>query len=534
MQVSFLKQHNNMEKFLTKARIQEIINNAPDTVSSEEIISGLVSRGYQLEGLNVQEPVEEKKNIAEKIASVTGGEELGQGLGQAIAMGKNNKQIEKVQEDQFSIQGQLIQSIQKKRALGEDTSRLENALAMISDDISKTGEGAEKILNPNELTDKQVIGDALQLGTTVASVGSFGKGFVAGGKNATVKNVVTNFPGKQKLLPSAVSGFTGAKTIGQGIVQGAKTGALTGSVAGGATGFSQGLQEDKTVGESLVQGVKGAVVGGVTGGIVGGVAGGVSGAINKAKITKQSKYLDAVTPNTKDLTPTEYEGLLNRKKITPKTAKQPSKYILSDQEKAVASKYKGILTDDPVKNTQNIIDEIAKKDEEVGVFLKKNNGIFNTGELKNSIKKKLDDIVDFTVDDKKLSTAKKALIDNFVKELKKNDMETLWQARKAFDKQIEKAFSGSPTLQNNIKKEFRNAVQDFIADRTPDGVYKASMKDMSQLFNLRDITNTKAVKEKGLSGIQLWIKNNPTKVKVIGGVAGTGLLTGIGASILKN
>ena len=42
------------------------------------------------------------------------------------------------------------------------------------------------------------------------------------------------------------------------------------------------------------------------------------------------------------------------------------------------------------------------------------------------------------------------------------------------------------------------------------------MKDMSQLFRLRDNVITKATKERALNSISLWLKNNPNKSKAIG------------------
>lgn len=470
-------------------------------------------------------PEPAKRSIGEKVLDFTGGKEIAQGLGQGIANtgfaekgvkifgkeiiapGNVSKQIQETQSQQMDIQGQLLARIKENKATGQDTSRLENALAVLNNDIYNTGEGAKKLLNQNELTNKQVLGDALQLATTASA------GKIVGTAN--------------KIPISGVG-------VGSGALKGATTGAIGGVATGGLTGASQGLQQDKTASEILKDTVKGGLIGGVAGGVLGGVIGGASGGVKQAKITKQNKYLDAVTPNTKDLTPTEYEDLLNRGKITPKTATQPSKYILSPEEKTIAQKYKSIFTNDPVKNTENIINEISKKDKEVGTFLKNNNGIFSTGELKNSLTKKLADIDDLTIDEARLSKLKQSTVNNFLKSLKKNDMETLWKSRKEFDRTIEKAFSGSPTLQNTIKKEFRNAIQDFISERTPDQVYKTSMKEMSQLFNLKDITNQKAIKEKGMNAIQLWIKKHPTRTKIIGGVAGTGVLTGIGASLLQD
>lgn len=439
-----------------------------------------------------QNIVEEKpkKSLLEKVTSFTGGEKIAQGLGQAIANKEISKQIEETQAQQNEIQTKLIAKIREKRELGEDTSRLENALSLLSEDMQETGEGAIKLLNQNDLTGKQVIGDALQLGTTIVGAGT---------------------------LPGVAKTATTATTIGKGIAQGAKSGAIAGGIYGASSGVSKGLKEDKTTGEIIGSGIKGGIGGAITGGAVGAVAGGITGAIRGRQLAKTEKAIDAVTPNTRNLSSKKYTKLLEQGRITPKTGTKSPQYILSEAEKETALKYQHLLkTKDPVKNINNVMGEVAKKDKEVGVFLKKNNGIFNTGELKNSLVKKLENIDDLTVDEAKLSKVKEATVDNFIKSLKKNDMETLWRARKTFDRTIEKAFSGSPTLQNTMKIEFRNGIQDFIVNRTPDGVYKTSMAEMSNLYKLNELLKVKALSEKGTSAIKLWIRSNPVKAKLIG------------------
>ncbi len=115
-----------------------------------------------------------------------------------------------------------------------------------------------------------------------------------------------------------------------------------------------------------------------------------------------------------------------------------------------------------------------------------------------------------------------------MKSLSKNDNYSLWEARKAFDNSIESAFRGSPTLQKELKVAFRNSVQDFVADRTPDGVYRGYMKDMSNLIRLRDnAVAVRAVKERGYDGFRLWIKNHPKTAKVVG----WGVVLGIGTQV---
>lgn len=243
--------------------------------------------------------------------------------------------------------------------------------------------------------------------------------------------------------------------------------------------------------------------------------------------------LKSITPNVRDLTPTEYEKLLNAGKIQPKTATKPAQYILSDSEKEAAQRYQNLVKNkDPVKNTINVIGEIAKKDEAVGAFLQENNAIFNGGELRNSILNRLDDITDISVDQGRLDNAKAELVVNFINKLKKKDMVSLWKARKEFDKTIEKAFSGSPTLQNTIKREFRNAIQDFISSKTDDATYKGYMKEMAELFDIRDVLTTKANKEKMYSGIGQYLKEHPGMKKTLQWVLPTTIGAAIGSQFI--
>ncbi len=281
--------------------------------------------------------------------------------------------------------------------------------------------------------------------------------------------------------------------------------------------MAQGLRQDKSVGDSLKQGLKtgsvGAAGGAVLGSIVGGISGGLAGKAERA----QNKILDNITPKADEISVAEYKKLLAQGKIAPKTDTGAAKYVLSDAEKNTALKYGNLIKKDPVKTTLNITDEIARQDADVGNYLQKNNGIFNTGELRNKLSSSMDEVVDLTVTDKQLASAKKKLIDSFVKDLEKNDMKTLWELRKTYDKQVEKVFGKtSPTLADEMKTALRNSVQDFISEKTDDVTYKAAMKEMSSLFRLRDSAITKAGKEKALNGIQAWIKDNPVKAKALG------------------
>jgi hypothetical protein len=400
-----------------------------------------------------------------------------------------------VQDDQMKIQTTLINRIKEKRAIGEDTSRLEGALEDLGFDISAFGNNAERILNPNQLTGKQVIGDALQLATT------------AGGAK----------------VAGAIAGkATGATGVLKGALQGAKTGAISGTALGGATGVSQGLQEDMNAGDIVKQGLKGAGIGLATGGILGGLVGGVSGGVKSSQLNKKQEYLKNITPNTNELTPTEYKKLVRQGKIIEKTATTPDEYILSPREIETAEKYKGLITKDPVKNVNNFMNKIAEQDDNVRVYLEKNNNKFNENDLRNFLKNKLDDIDDLTIPEERLQKAKGNIIEGFLKGIKNKDNISLWQARKDFDRQIQKAFSGSPTLQKEMSKTLRNSIQDFISGNTDDVTYKAFMKDMSSLYDLVEVAERKAVKGRGQNAIQTWIKQNPNKSSLAKWLLGAG------------
>jgi hypothetical protein len=204
------------------------------------------------------------------IADFTGGKELSQGLGQAIAQPKISKQIEQTQSDQMRIQGDLINRIREKRVAGEDTSRLEIALKNLTGEIQTTGDEAVGLLNQADLTDKQVIGDALQLATTVASIGAL-KGASAG---------------KLPAVEGVIKSTTKSGAIGKGALQGMKTGAISGGAFGSITGTSQALQEDKDAKGIIEDTAKGGILGATTGLVLGGITGAISGGLKGRQLRK--------------------------------------------------------------------------------------------------------------------------------------------------------------------------------------------------------------------------------------------------------
>jgi len=276
----------------------------PEQIREMDKITGLQSGGSNrvadLRALKVQQPQE--KTTAEKILNFTGGEEIGRGLGQALAQKGTARRIEETQTQQFDIQGQLIKRIREQRDAGQDTSRLEGALRELNLDVTKTGLGAERQLNPEQLTNKQVIGDALQLGTTLASIGGVsGAGKKFAGKLGNVPGLTKQSAGPIQRLVGKITGSKGG--ILKGALGGLVGGATEGAISGAAFGAATGLQKDGDAGEVGMEALKGLGIGALTGGIFGGVIGGVSGGLKSRALRKEilNKQIDFGTKKKLDL-----------------------------------------------------------------------------------------------------------------------------------------------------------------------------------------------------------------------------------------
>lgn len=427
--------------------------------------------------------------------SILGGGKLAEGAGMAGAATGVLKQQEDVDKQTSDIIFGLQKKIRENKANGLATDKLEGALQDLFGQ-SKINQDTTKDFVSALPSNAEVVGSAVRLGSTL---------------------VAPTIAGSAVKATALGKGITG---VGSGLLRGAGAGAVGGAIEGLGQGIGTGIESqagnlsDVNVGEVAKDAAIGGVLGGVTGGAVGGVLGGAKGAF--APEIDESKLLDYVTPSTSDLTPIQYKKALARGEITPKSNTSAATYNLPDSQREVAMKYKDVITKDPVQTRLNINDKIVSLDDEVGDFLRKNNGIFSKGELRNTLNSTLDDVQDLSVDQAAFKEAKSRLVDNFVKSIESNDMESLWMARKNFDSTIEKAFSGSYSAQKEMKIAFRNAVQDYISQRTGNGTYQSYMKDMTNLFRLGDSVSQKATKERALSAFGKWAKENPKLAKTIG------------------
>jgi hypothetical protein len=496
------------------ALTQEQINKF-DSLTGLDNVSVQKSRANELRSLiPVEKTAGEKAvGVAEKVLDFTGGKELSQGLGQSIAQRGTVKSIEETQKLQFETQGRIITALKERAIAGEDTTELENLLRSATADIQATGQEAEGLLNPNELTNKQVIGDALQLATT------------AGGAK----------------VAGAVAGKTvQASGIGAGILQGAKTGAIAGAPLGALTGVSQGLQDDKTGKEIIGQGLVGAGTGVLAGGVLGGAIGGVAGGIKGAATRKQDKLTsfvdDLVSPKQTTKVKEQAfregrvtdQGLLKAAKITPSSRdKQLGESVI---EFVDPSKSAG-------QNLNIIDDKLGEINTGVKAYVKANKVPFNTNQVESQLNAGKDDLKLIFASDKNAEKTYNAVVKEFMKNIKGKDTAGLFEARQKFDKiPAVKKLLDSQGLGENVKKEIVLTVRDrankYTASLLPEGnKFRDTLLKESKMIEVIQNIAAKNAKEIGKNRLQSLAGKYPVLKLIAAGVAG-GASVGVGGALI--
>jgi hypothetical protein len=431
-----------------------------------------------------------------------GGGKLAEGIGKAFAAKGVREDIGSSQDAVYARQQQLVQELKQAVAEGRDTTQIKEQLQREGMNASALSD-AQTDFADSMPTNKQVISSSARLATTALT----------------------------PALSKASTGLTGlskARTFTEGALRGGAAGALTGGLQGGIGGAGYAYEEGGNAAQVALAGGAGALGGALTGAALGAIGGGILGKIQGAKDPQTA--VAHVTPRSSDLTPQSYQELLNRGRVEPKGLTHESRVLLSKAERATATKFKELMHKDPVTTVHNINNKLVDMDEEVGAFLKKNNFLISREQLKFALKARLDDIDDITLDAKRLGVAKDKLINNFVSSLEEDDVVSLWRARKSYDQLINKAFQGSPTTSKAVKIALRGAVQDFLKNHTPNNKYAQMMDDMSGLFDVRDLVGIIAKKQRGLSALNMWMKDHPAAAWVLGGTAlGVGNALGLRA-----
>lgn len=514
---------------LTKDKVAVIIKNAPQGIKPEEVISGLVARGYKLEGLNDQQPTNEQQvenaprseltpqqkmeRDTSNAASFIGGKQLAQGLGQARANATGTQEdVIKAQEQSIGIQGQLIQQIKADKALGKDTSRLENALAQLNEHIAQSGQEVTTAGNVNNLTNKEVSGSALQLATTAA-----------GGK-----------------VTGAISKAVGT---GTGVLVGAAKGALTGALSGGALGASygtaEGLKANKDTSGIASSALTGGVGGAITGGILGAVTGGITGKIAQNKLDKQSFVTDLVSPKaTEDIK----QQAIKEGRVTEAGLLKSAKIMPSTRDKQLAEAVQGVVSDKNtiLENVNAIDNKVSEINTGVKDYVKQNKVPFNTNQLKTKLNAGKDELKLIFASDANAEKTYNAVVKEFMKHVESKDTAGLLKARQEVDKiPAIKKLLDSQGLGENVKKEVvltvRGQANKYIAELLPKG--NTFRNDLLQESRMIEAMGNIAEKNTGMIGqnkLQTLTKKYPILKAVAGGLAaGAGLkATGLGAALI--
>lgn len=432
---------------LTQQQIDEM-----DKITGLAGTTAQSSRIAELRGLSSKPEVKtpEKRTVSEKIAGFTGGEKIGQGLGQALANPQIIKEREKALNDAIKQQGELLKKKKEISELGGDVSHIDKALEYNKQDLDSISSGMEGLLNQKGLTTKQVYGDALQLGTTIVGVGT---------------------------LPGASKGVTAAKTFSEGAKQGIKLGAKTGAIYGASSGVSSGLKDDKGALDIVKEGIGGAMVGAGTGAIVGGLTGGIVGKVRGAKDAKIAKDLafreQLAMPAMNDKLAKEAiiqgrvgePGFLKGGKIAP-----------SRQAKDLAIAIDGVVSrkKTDLQNVEALLSETSKVNERVVSYAKMNKVPFNTKQLTKNLNKGKEELDIVFAGDKQASKVYDAVVKKLVENVDGMDTAGLLRARQDLDSiPAIKKLLDSQGLGENVKKEVvltvREKANEYIASLLPEG-----------------------------------------------------------------
>ena len=157
------------------------------------------------------------------VSSIIGGKELARGAGLALAAPEVQRSMDEARVGLTEQQTQLLQQIKEKKAAGEDTSNLGNALRTNQAELTKIADAFSDFAETLP-TGKQVIGSAARLAGTLSG------------------GVITKAAGK-------LIGVSKATGLVSGAVRGAGAGAIAGTAEGAIQGAGIAAEQNKSTEE---------------------------------------------------------------------------------------------------------------------------------------------------------------------------------------------------------------------------------------------------------------------------------------------
>lgn len=505
---------------LTQSQIDALRNKG---LSDEKIQAIATQRGFDVPKESFGSAlIKSERGFGQSIAGAIGGAADGKPspfsmLSKVAGLEDVKSNIETSNQLNRQVQDNLLKAIQDKRAKGEDTSRLVNALKTLDSEINfydilntSTGGSLDK-------SAKQVLGEGAGVATDILGAGA---------------------------LPGGIGQIAKAKTFGQGVMQGARAGAVGGSIFGTAQGAARAAQEDKTGGEIVGAGIGGGLMGAAAGGVIGGTIGGVSGAIagrgQKVAQTKQDFVLDLVSENpTKKVSEQAIrEGrvaepsLFGKARIIPST----KDYRLADAVDEVVS-----TKNTPFQNVDAINQRVAQINSGVKNLITQKKVPFNTNQLRTRLNAVKEESKLIFASDTNAENTYNAVVDEFMKHLQKKDTLGLFEARQSFDKipAIKKLLQ-SEGLGENVKKQIvldvRRAANEYIASLLPaNNPYRALLRQESAMLEAVGNIAEKNATVIGKSKLAILTQKYPILKWLVGGAA-TGIVgaagVGVGGAII--
>lgn len=209
------------------------------------------------------------------------------------------------------------------------------------------------------------------------------------------------------------------------------------------------------------------------------------------------------------------------------------------RELDIAEVSKPFIKKDLNKTVISLNDEVSRLDKSIVQNLKNNDGIFNDKELRSTLSAIKDDNRIVFGGDKAIEKAYDTVIDEIFNHLDKNNLSSLFAARKKFDRVVNdkfpKTFDGSPTdlARTNAILDVRRGVNDYISSRLPEGSpFKEVLRKESLLLTARDNIAENLSKSLGSNVVKRTIdtiRKNP--VVATGGAVGIGFGLGTGTIV---
>lgn len=517
-----------IDKIRNAEGLGPVVNGAPQTKSLADDFPELntpppvqptADLGYKgADNLTTKDPKGNTVLNIPALSNITGGKTIAEGLGQDIAnkMGTQDN-LAKANDQSIAIQTQLLAKIKEDKAQGKDTTRLQSALTELTQHIQDTGAEVGAIGNQNNITGKEVAGDALQLGTSLAGVGA---------------------------LPGVGSGVTESTGIVKGVLEGAKTGAKAGAIFGASSGVSSALKQDKSANDIVKGGVVGGLEGALSGGVLGGAVGGVSGGIKAYQANKANQdFID------KMITPPTDKGKASLTAIKTGKVKEGAGALGErdfsgalpnfDKIKESVAQVPGISPKNShLENLNAIHDAIGSTATDLKTQLESSGATFTPNQFNKYMRGVKSTITENASIVGDAETSANKIITKFNSLVKENGYTPagLLQARKELDSWASSGKGAgifNPTTENGITialKGIRQGGNNFLSNLVPDVAVKDLLAHQSNLYNAIDILASKAQKEGATYAARLI---GVVRAHPIGALAATGGVTLAGDRVLK-